>query len=186
LGSWLILVFWGRFGIPSPEAGCFVELGMNRLEMNAGLLPSTVVRTVVWLGGLAILLGCQNGPLMGRMKQSQLENERLLSEFRSQKREVEQLRADRDRLLQQQAETEKLAAKLQSQLNRRGGDPSESSLVASRPNSFQAPTRIAQDPRSPAAEYPRDFSSSGSNNSNRSTSRPSDSLQWRPIRKSGP
>ncbi len=42
------------------------------------------------------------------MQQFQMENDRLLSEFRAQKKENELLKADRNKLLQQQAETEKL------------------------------------------------------------------------------
>lgn len=85
--------------------------------MNAFKKSRSIAIAVCLSSALTIISGCQNGPMLGRMQQYQLENERLLSEFRSQKKEVEQLRADRTRLLQQQAETEKLAAKLQSQLS---------------------------------------------------------------------
>ena len=85
--------------------------------MNAFKTPRPSVIALYLLSALTVCSGCQNGPMLGRMQQYQLENERLLSEFRAQKKEVELLRADKTRLLQQQAETEKLAAKLQSQLS---------------------------------------------------------------------
>ncbi len=124
---------------------------------------------------LACSTGCQNGPVLGRMKQSQIENERLLSEFRSQKKEVEQLRAERSQLLQQQAETEKLAARLKAQLNSRGESNSSSSMVAGRGDSFSQPARIAQDTRERNSRPSTDRSSNSSNGS-------VDGL-WRPIRK---
>lgn len=122
----------------------------------------------MFLLALPFSVGCQNGPVIGRMKQYQLENERLLSEFQSQKREVEQLRADRKRLLEQQAETEKLAARLQSQL-RKG--PDSGGAYAAR-NQFNDPTRVAQQNQQGSAP------SKGASQSTRS-----ESLNWQPIRK---
>lgn len=130
---------------------------------------------VAWI---ACTTGCQNGPVLGRMKQSQIENERLLSEFRSQKKEVEQLRADRTRLLQQQAETEKLAAKLKAQLNSRGDSTPSSSMIADRRNSFPQPARVAQDTRERTS---RSSADRGSNSSSGSVE-----PLWRPIRRTGP
>jgi hypothetical protein len=109
------------------------------------------------------------------MKQSQIENERLLSEFRSQKKEVEQLRAERSQLLQQQAETEKLAARLKAQLNSRGESSSPSSMVAGRRDSFSQPARVAQDTRERNSRPSTDRSSNASNGA-------VDGL-WRPIRR---
>lgn len=120
----------------------------------------------LFLLGLTSMAGCQNGPVIGRMKQYQLENERLLSEFQSQKREVEQLRADRKRLLEQQAETEKLAARLQSQL-RKSSDGSSSYASRSQSND---PTRVAQQDRSARTSKESNASRSFDN--------------WQPIRKS--
>jgi hypothetical protein len=130
---------------------------------------------LVWLlGCLVVATGCQNGPITGRMQQNRLENERLLSEFRSQQKEVEQLRADRSRLLQQQAETEKLAARLQAQLNgrREGSDTGSSGRLAERAN--PQPTRMAQGSRDRSYESDRNLDRASSS-----------SLQWRPIRKAG-
>ena len=70
---------------------------------------------------LAFASGCQNGPMAGRMQQYQLENERLLSEFRSQKKENEQLRSDRTRLLQQQADHTFKTFKMDTDMGQAGG-----------------------------------------------------------------
>ncbi len=156
--------------------------------MNALKTPNKRWISSVWVLCFAIATGCQNGPMSGRMQQFQLENERLLSEFRSTKKENEQLRADRSRLLQQQAETEKLAAKLQSQLS--GG----TSLAAQNPtvrNDFSpgAPKFLGDRSALESRGATNRFSQAGSlprlnpgNASPRSASN-SDSLQWRPIRK---
>jgi hypothetical protein len=140
----------------------------------------SLFRTRFGLCALALTVcstGCQNGPILGRMKQSQIENERLLSEFRSQKKEVEQLRADRTRLLQQQAETEKLAAKLKAQLDSRGEANSPSSMIAGRRDSFSQPARVAQDTRDRTGRPSTDRNSNFS-------SGPAEPV-WRPIRKNG-
>jgi len=120
------------------------------------------------------------------MQQSKLENERLLSEFRSQKKENEQLRADRTRLLQQQAETEKLAAKLQAQLNNgkalAAQNPSgrtDFGLGASRSiselSSFDKSRPSDRLPPVPPATRPDSINTRSASNA--------ESLQWRPIRK---
>lgn len=157
-------------------------------SMNAFKTPSAMTNTVCLVLFLASVTGCQNGPKFGRMQQYQLENERLLSEFRSQKKENEKLRADRSRLLQQQAETEKLAAKLQSQL--KGGrtltaqsqsDRSDFGLGSLKGSNSQSSfdSRPVTDPftKSNGLSKP-----DASNLSPRSASN-AESLQWRPIRK---
>jgi hypothetical protein len=158
------------------------------VSMNAFKTPILQLCCIGWVLCFAIATGCQNGPMSGRMQQYQLENERLLSEFRSTKKENEQLRADRSRLLQQQAETEKLAAKLQLQLSggkslaaQNGINRGDFSLGAPKNSADRSPldsrgvaNRSPQpglQPRSDAA-YPSPRSASNS-----------DSLQWRPIRK---
>ncbi len=131
---------------------------------------------------LLLALGCQNGPMSGRMQQYQLENERLLSEFRAQKRENDQLRADRNRLLQQQAETEKLAAKLQSQLNSgRTANGSNSSRFDG--GSFALKdSPLNGSPRTPSGSGTPGLPNDSRESSPRSATNPAQ-LQWRPIRK---
>ncbi len=169
----MILAREERFAIHGPIHGWIAELKNVPIAQNA-----CNTRRTMNLNGLLLMLvlaatGCQNGPVMGRMKQNQLENERLLSEFRSQQREVEQLRADRQRLLQQQAETEKLAAKLQAQLNGRREFSGSPQRTADR--SISEPTRLAQERRDRTPD-------SSDQNASRTSS---DSLNWRPIRKPG-
>jgi hypothetical protein len=124
------------------------------------------------------------------MHQSQLESERLLSEFRAQKKENEQLREDRNRLLQQQAETEKLAARLQSQLNSNRPlnasnqrSTSDRNLLDSQLANRSIPDRSGLTSRSKTVS-----TGSPKNLPDRDDAEPrsasnSDSLQWRPIRK---
>jgi hypothetical protein len=157
--------------------------------MDLNLPPAAPTSTklvsaaLLWCG-LALGTGCQNGPVLGRMKQFQLENERLLSEFRSQRREVEQLRADRDRLLQQQAETEKLAAKLQSQLNGRQASLEPAAPMADRRPTYPDPPRLAQGARPSPGGRPTPFPAGGDRARASGTSAATgESLQWRPIRK---
>jgi hypothetical protein len=114
--------------------------------------------------------GCQNSPIAGRMYQSQLENERLLSEFRAQKKENEQLKLDRQKLLAQQAETEKLAAKLQSQL-RAQQSGTRSGMMSGLPDRLDSNGRLTSGTLSGSAEE-APLQNQNANNS-----------PWRPIRK---
>jgi hypothetical protein len=139
---------------------------------------------------IAFASGCQNGPMIGRMHQSQLESERLLSEFRAQKKENEQLREDRNRLLQQQAETEKLAARLQAQLNsNRPLNASNQRALADRglPSNPLAdrsiPDRSGLNSRSKTVSSGSSAGSENRENAEPRSASNSDSLQWRPIRK---
>jgi len=128
--------------------------------------------------------------MIGRMHQSQLESERLLSEFRAQKKENEQLREDRNRLLQQQAETEKLAARLQAQLNsNRPLNASNQRALADRglPSNPLAdrsiPDRSGLNSRSKTVSSGSPAVTENRENAEPRSASNSDSLQWRPIRK---
>lgn|GEM_PF-6310081 len=158
------------------------------VSMNAYKKPLTTLLACCVVFLLAMSIGCQNGPMSGRMQQYQLENERLLTEFRSQKKENEQLRADRTRLLVQQAETEKLAAKLQSQLS--GNKTLTAQLPAGRSNLGSAGARTVGE-RSPfdnlqpsdrLSQTPSNARLDSSTRNSRSAQN-EDALQWRPIRK---
>ena len=144
---------------------------------------------------ISFLVGCKNGAITGRMYQSQQETDRLLSEFRAQKKENEQLREDRNKLLQQQAETEKLAARLQAQLNsnRPMASRKSSGVLGGNPSSlFNSTQQSTVSSRSKPVDgsglrnldLPNSFRNSQEiqNDEMRSASN-SDSLQWRPIRK---
>ena len=123
------------------------------------------------------------------MYQSQLESERLLTEFRAQKKENEQLREDRNKLLQQQAETEKLAARLHSQLNSnrspsaRGSQGiAERSLPHTLNNNLRSRTVGATNPSRLDGTTRDSKGLDREQDATRSALNP-DSLQWRPIRK---
>lgn len=157
--------------------------------MNAFKTPVALRGCSSWVLCLAIATGCQNGPMSGRMQQNQIENERLLSEFRTTKKENEQLRADRSRLLQQQAETEKLAAKLQSQLSSGGKSLTAQNLTGrsdfSLGSSKSSSDRNAFDNRRTSDRYPQagNLPKSDSISPSPRSASNADSLQWRPIRK---
>ena len=158
------------------------------VSMNAFKTPVMLRSCSGWVLCFAMATGCQNGPMSGRMQQYQMENERLLSEFRSTKKENEQLRADRSRLLQQQAETEKLAAKLQSQLS--GGKSLAAQNLAGRSDfslgsSKTSSDRTAFDNRRTTDRFPQagNLPKSDSNSPSPRSASNADALQWRPIRK---
>ncbi len=158
------------------------------VSMNAFKTLVTLRGYGGWMLCLAIATGCQNGPMSGRMQQYQIENERLLSEFRSTKKENEQLRADRSRLLQQQAETEKLAAKLQSQLS--GGKSLAAQNLTGRSDfslgsSKSSSDRTALDNSRTTDRFPQagNLPKSDLNSLSPRSASNADALQWRPIRK---
>lgn len=163
--------------------------------MKASWIARKAVASVATCLAIAFSTGCQNGPITGRMHQSKLESERLLSEFRAQKKENEQLREDRNRLLQQQAETEKLAARLQAQLNSNrplnAGNQraiTDRGLPSSLPlnNSLadrSIPDRSVFNSRSKTVSTGSPATTTDRDNTEPRSASNSDSLQWRPIRK---
>ncbi|MBM3964703.1 MAG: hypothetical protein FJ308_06495 [Planctomycetes bacterium] len=76
------------------------------------------------LGILTLVLGCQAWPGNQAMRQYQLESDRLLSEFRSQKKRAEELEQRNYQLEQRLGESEKLIARLQGRSNSRVADSS--------------------------------------------------------------
>ncbi len=163
--------------------------------MKASWIARKAVAAVAACLVIAFSTGCQNGPITGRMYQSKLESERLLSEFRAQKKENEQLREDRNRLLQQQAETEKLAARLQAQLNsNRPLNASNQRAVADRglPSNpllnnpvadRSIPDRSGFNSRSKTVSTGSPDTTVDRDNAEPRSASNSDALQWRPIRK---
>lgn len=163
--------------------------------MKASWIARKAVASIAACLVIAFATGCQNGPITGRMYQSKLESERLLSEFRAQKKENEQLREDRNRLLQQQAETEKLAARLQAQLNsNRPLNASNQRAVADRglpsnpllnnPAADRSiPDRSGFNSRSKTVSTGSPDTTVDRDNAEPRSASNSDSLQWRPIRK---
>ena len=74
----------------------------------------TMVNRFGWLGILVICVtGCQQWPGNQAMRQYQVESERLLSEFRSQKKRAEDLEKRNYQLEQRLGEGERALARLQ-------------------------------------------------------------------------
>ncbi len=86
--------------------------------MQTNRPPSNIANKVasVTLLLLAIVssTGCQNWPQSKRAMQSQIESERLLSEFRAQKKRAEELESRNKLLSERLSESEKMLASLQS------------------------------------------------------------------------
>jgi chromosome segregation ATPase len=64
--------------------------------------------------GVLLSSGCQNWPQSKRAMQAQIESERLLSEFRAQKKRADELETRNQQLSQRLSESEKMLARLQS------------------------------------------------------------------------
>ncbi len=77
----------------------------------------TTVRTSQAFMLASLLLasvGCQNWPQSQRMMQQQIESERLLSEYRAQKKRADELESKNRQLSDRLSESEKMLARLQS------------------------------------------------------------------------
>ena len=74
------------------------------------------------VGIISLVPGCQAWPGNQAMRQYQLESDRLLSEFRSQKKRAEELEQRNYQLEQRLGESEKLIARLQGRSNSRVAD----------------------------------------------------------------
>ncbi len=96
----------------------------NRVERRGS---GMMVNRLGWLGILLIsVTGCQQWPGNQAMRQYQVESERLLSEFRSQKKRAEDLEKRNYQLEQRLGESERALARLQggaggSRMANRGG-----------------------------------------------------------------
>ena len=88
----------------------------ERRSQSGGWLPWAV------LGILSLIPGCQAWPGNQAMRQYQLESDRLLSEFRSQKKRAEELEQRNYQLEQRLGESEKLIARLQGRSTSRVAD----------------------------------------------------------------
>lgn len=74
-------------------------------------------------------VGCQNWPGASRSAQQQIESERLLTEYRAQKKRADDLESRNRQLSERLGESEKMLARLQS-------GNSSSNRIASQPDSF--------------------------------------------------
>ena len=118
------------------------------------------------------------------MKQYQLESDRLLSEFRSQKKRAEELEQRNQQLEKRLGESERMIAKLQGRTPLRTADrPADRTLadIGSGPTGSQ-PKRLSG-PGLPDATPPTPgrLTSGGYNGGEDLKGDPSRSNQWRPI-----
>ncbi len=110
------------------------------------------------------------------MKQYQLESDRLLSEFRSQKKRAEEAEQRNQQLEKRLGESERMIAKLQ-------GRPGDRTLAdISKGGSSSTPKRISGSGLPDATPpTPGRFTSGGYNSGEDLKGDPSRSNQWRPI-----
>ncbi|MFM8324440.1 MAG: hypothetical protein ACKN9U_06240 [Pirellulaceae bacterium] len=122
----------------------------------------------VWIAMLFFSTGCTTGP---SKRELTIENQRLTSEYRAQKRELEDLRAENDRL----------AARLGSSSSRLSARP-----PITPPTSLSPYRSAAEDPKSLDPSRPWDRgTASGTPPPIQSgpTDRSAASPQWRPLRR---
>lgn len=142
--------------------------------MHAGTLKTVPSRPMMLIGLLCMLsgnLGCQQWPGNQAMRQYQIESERLLSEFRSQKKRAEELEQRNMQLERRLGESEREIAKLQ------GRNPS--SRMAAVPSNGSSSGGISGGGLPDARPGTSSRLSSGSPAMGSSDSRSSN--QWRPI-----
>ena len=123
---------------------------------------------ILVVGAFCGSAGCRNwsGFAGNQQQQYQVETERLLSEFRTQKQRAESLKSENEKLAERLAESEKLVAKMQN---------GRSSSLASTPlRSY--PT----DPQSLTRGTPAQSVSTGSHLLQ--STPPTGGIQWRPVR----
>ncbi len=139
---------------------------------------------VMCCGIASLFTGCQQWPGTQAMKQYQLESDRLLSEFRAQKKRAEEYEQRNQQLEKRLGESERLIAKLQGRPSSRAADRSGDRTLAdiSKGPSSSTPKRISgsglPDATTPT---PGRFTSGGYNSGEDLKGDPSRSNQWRPI-----
>lgn len=137
---------------------------------------TTRARKLLAIFGLAFLslaTGCQAWSPGAQIKQCQLESDRLLAEFRAQKKRADELEGRYQESQTRLAEAEKLLARLQNGNGRSGGVLADRSAIPSRNSNSAAGNAAgtgAQDNR---------FNSAGAD-LGRSTGNSDRNIQWRP------
>ena len=98
------------------------------------------------VGLVAMMTGCQNWPQSKRMMQYQIESERLLSEFRAQKKRADELEGRNQVLVSRLSESEKMLARMQNS--------DSSSRLAARPYNS---SREEADPQRRSSQLSKEF-----------------------------
>ena len=149
------------------------------------LHPTPVGRygRVIGIAGLALLVtfsGCRKFPGPAQMQQFQIDNERLLSEFRAQKKRADDLQARNDQLTHRLNESESTLARVQGSSPANRVSSNDAGRSPLRANSLGGSSGLGIDPRllppgSGTLERP---SAAGG-----TSPTPADGMKWRPIRK---
>ena len=130
------------------------------------LLPQ--IFAVSLLAWLSLATGCQSWSPGSQIKQCQMESDRLLAEFRSQKKRADELEGKYQESQSRLAEAEKLIARVQNGNGRSGGVLADRSAIPSRSSSNNPNTTPNSIPNG-AAGLP-----------GRSTGNSDPNIQWRP------
>lgn len=134
-------------------------------------------------GLLMGLTGCQQWPGTQAMRQYQLESDRLLSEFRSQKKRAEELEQRNVQLEKRLGESERMIAQLQGRPSSRSASSNDRTLADISSPSLGGSSRRIPGPGLPDATPPTPsrFTSGGYNGGVDLKGDPARSNQWRPI-----
>jgi hypothetical protein len=144
-------------------------------------------RLRIWVmccGFASLFAGCQQWPGTHAMKQYQLESDRLLSEFRSQKKRAEELEQRNQQLEKRLGESERMIAKLQGRSPSRTAERTNDRTLADIGGAAAGPPpKRLSGPGLPDATPPTPgrFTSGGYNGGEDLKGDPSRSNQWRPI-----
>lgn len=120
------------------------------------------------LGLLLSSIGCQSWSPGSQIKQCQMESDRLLAEFRAQKKRADELEGKYQESQSRLAEAEKLLARVQNGSGRSGGVLADRSNLPSRSS-----TSNVSGPASTLLNAPGGLPS-------RSTANSDSNIQWRP------
>ncbi|MFN9434834.1 MAG: hypothetical protein ACK6DC_07810 [Planctomycetota bacterium] len=144
-----------------------------------------ILRMWMMCCGLASLFaGCQQWPGTQAMKQYQLESDRLLSEFRSQKKRAEELEQRNQQLEKRLGESERMISNLQCRPSSRAADRSKERMLTDLGTSpSSSPTKRLSGSGLPDATPPTPgrFTSGSYNGGADLKGDPSRSNQWRPV-----
>jgi len=162
----------------------FIDMATQPSRTSCEKSFYTLRMWVMCFGIASLFAGCQQWPGTQAMKQYQLESDRLLSEFRSQKKRAEELEQRNQQLERRLGESERMIAKLQGRPSSRAADRSTERTLADLGKPPSAPpARKLSGSGLPDATPPTPgrFTSGGYNGGEDLKGDPSRSNQWRPI-----
>jgi hypothetical protein len=137
----------------------------SRFGLQPPMNPLLAASFLAWL---SLTTGCQSWSPGSQIKQCQMESDRLLAEFRSQKKRADDLEGKYQESQSRLAEAEKLIARIQNGNGRSGGVLADRSAIPSR-SSANTPNTTPNSIPNSAAGLP-----------SRSTGNSDPNIQWRP------